>query len=248
MKPVDFSALSQKDLEEMRDAGDRIRECYRVLAKTDDNIVGELLKGAETFYEWNHYPDGDVYDRDSHSQYYYHAHAAGERPGEHGHFHAFLRPKGMPAGIEPAYVQDYGPPEDPDDALSHLVAISMDPKGFPIKLFTTNRWVTGEIWYAGSDVCRLLPYFAIEHAQPSWPVNVWITNMLVLFRPQIRQLVEARDVVVETWGRSHPSSNVFEDRGLEVTAESAIDVDRQLDAVGNALALRRGSRASRRVR
>ena len=129
----------------------------------------------------------------------------------------------MPAGIAPAYVPDYGPPEDPDDALSHLVAISMDPKGFPIKLFTTNRWLTGVIWYAGGDVCRLLPYFAIDHAQPSWPVNVWITNMLVLFRPQIRQLVEARDVVVETWERSHPSSNVFEDRGdISLSPDDAI--------------------------
>ena len=111
---VDFSVLPEQDLEAMRDAGERIGECYRVLAKTDDNIVGELLKGEGTFYEWNHYPDGDVYDRDSHSQYYYHAHAAGERRGEHGHFHAFLRPGGMPPGIAPAPVADYVPPDDPD--------------------------------------------------------------------------------------------------------------------------------------
>ena len=90
-------------------AGERVRECYRVLAKTDDNIVGELLKGAGTFYEWNHYPDGDVYDHDNHAQFYYHAHSAEERPGEHGHFHAFLRPKGMPAGVRPAPVPDSVP-------------------------------------------------------------------------------------------------------------------------------------------
>ena len=245
---VDFSVLPEQDLEAMRDAGERIGECYRVLAKTDDNIVGELLKGEGTFYEWNHYPDGDVYDRDSHSQYYYHAHAAGERRGEHGHFHAFLRPKGMPAGIAPAAVADYVPPDDPDDALSHLVAISMDPKGFPIKLFTTNRWVTGEVWYAGEDVCRLLPYFAVDHAQPSWPVNVWITNMLVLFRPQIRDLIRARDQAVARWMRQHPASNVFEDRSLEVTAETAVDVDWQIGAVDNALASRRGRRQGRQTR
>jgi hypothetical protein len=245
---VEFSTLAQPDLEAMRDAGARVRECYRVLARTDDNVVGELLKGQGTFYEWNHYPDGDVYDRHSHSQYYYHAHAAGERPGEHGHFHAFLRPQGMPTGIAPAIVPDYEPPEDPDDALSHLVAISMDPKGFPIKLFTTNRWVTGEVWYGGEDVCRLLPYFSVDHAQPSWPVNIWITNMLILFRPQIRELVRARDAAVAGWLRRRPSGNVFEDRALEVTAETAIDVDRQIGAIENALAMRRGSRQSRRIR
>jgi hypothetical protein len=245
---IDFSALPKQDLEAMHDAGERIRECYGVLAKTDDNIVGELLKEEGAFYEWNHYPVGDVYDRDSHSHYYYHAHAAGERPGEHGHFHAFLRPMGMPAGIAPAPVADYEPPDDPDDALSHLVAISMDPRGFPIKLFTTNRWVTGEVWYSGEDVCRFLPCFAIDHAQPSWPVNIWITNMLILFAPQIRMLIRDRDVAVAQWMRRRPSGNVFEDRDLEVAAETEIDVDWQIGAVRNALAVRHGGRQTRRTR
>jgi hypothetical protein len=234
--------VSPAELEEMREAGARICECYRILAKTGDNIVGELLKGVETFYEWNHYPDGDVYDHDSHSQYYYHAHPADERPGEHGHFHVFLRPEGMPPGVAPAKVPDFEAPEDPEDALSHLVAISMDAKGYPIKLFTTNRWVTGEVWYAGADVCRLLPYFDIDHAQPSWPVNIWVTNMVVLFRPQIRRLIEARDDVVAKWAHRHPSRNVYEDHELEVAAELTIDVDRQLAAVGSALGTLRGSR------
>ena len=219
----------------MRDAGELVRECYRILANTNDNIVGELLKGEETFYEWNHYPDGDVYDSNTHSQYYYHAHPAEERPGEHGHFHTFIRPKGMPADIKPAPVDDYEAPEDPDDALSHIVAISMDRKGFPIKLFTTNRWVTGEVWYTADDVCRLLEYFNMDHAQPSWPVNLWLTNMVILFRPQIRQLIHARDEAVAEWRMKHDDAGVFENRDLEVTAEFSIDVDRQLLAVQAAL-------------
>ncbi|MEM9683407.1 MAG: hypothetical protein AAF942_09090 [Pseudomonadota bacterium] len=236
MPDVDWAAVPEAELRGMQTAGERVRECYWVLAKTSDNIVGELLKGVETFYEWNHYPDGDVYDHESHGQFYYHAHPAEERPGEHGHFHTFLRPKGMPDGIAPAKVPDFEAPEDPDDALSHLVAVSMDPKGFPIKLFTTNRWVTGEIWYTGEDVTRLLPYFAIDHAQPSWPVNIWITNLLILFRPQIRQLIVERDAAVEKWAAEHPSESVFEDRDLEVASECAVDVDGQIDAVEKALA------------
>jgi len=236
---TDFKKLATDELEAMREAGAYIRECYRVLAKTNDNIVGEMIKGEETFYEWNHYPDGDVYDSETHAQFYYHAHPPEERPGEHGHFHTFLRPGGMPPDVRPAPVPDFEPPVDPDDALSHLVAISMDRKGFPVKLFTTNRWVTGEVWYAAGDVCRLLPRFNIDHAQPSWPVNIWITNMLVLFRPQIKTLIHARDRVVAAWQRSHLEENVYEDRGLEVAAEMAIDVDAQLVAVEKALAARR---------
>jgi hypothetical protein len=238
---VDWGAVSTEDLEAMRDAGERILEAHWVLAKTNDNIVGELLRGVETFYEWNHYPDGDVYDSESHSQYYYHAHPPDERPGEHGHFHVFLRPKGMPEGIAPAKVPDFEPPEDPDDALSHLVAISMDPKGFPVKLFTTNRWVTGEVWYAGADVCRLLPFFTIQHAQPSWPVNIWITNMLILFRPQIRSLIQARDEAVGAWVGDHPGENVYEARSLEVTSELSIDVEGQIETVRRVLAERGGN-------
>ena len=235
---TDFSKLATDELQAMQEAGAFVRECYRILARTDDNIVGELLKGEENFYEWNHYPDGDVYDQQTHSQYYYHAHPADERPGEHGHFHTFMRPDGMPPDVRPAPVADFEAPEDPDDALSHIIAISMDRKGFPIKLFTTNRWVTGEVWYTAGDVCRLLHLFDIDHAQPSWPVNLWVTNMLVLFRPQIKILIHARDRAVAQWAQSHPDENVYEDRALELVTEMVVDVDAQLVAVEQALAER----------
>ncbi len=235
---VDFDTLSDSELRAMRRAGEIVVDCHRVLAKTGDNIVGEILKDHGTFYEWDHYPPGDVYDFETHGQYYYHAHPPEERPGEHGHFHTFLRPKGMPPDVRPAPVPDFAMPEDEDDALSHLAAISMDARGFPIKLFTTNRWVTGEIWYSADDVCRMLERFEIDLAHPSWPVNLWITNMIVLFRPQIRLLLRRRDEVVEAWQRDHPESNVYEDRNLEVTSEVAISIDDQIRAIEDALARR----------
>ena len=227
--------LPRERLEDMRDAGDRVLECLRVLDATDDNIVGELIKNEEIFYEWNHYPDGDVYDQVSHSQFYYHAHPQEERSGEHGHFHAFMRPRGMPEGMKPAPVDDYKAPKDPDDSLSHLVAISMNPAGLPIKLFVTNRWVTGEIWYTADDVCRMLDSFSIDHAQPSWPVNLWVPSMVRLFDPQIRALVAARDAAVAAWREAHPGTNVFEDRDFEIAAGLAIDIDAQRDAITKAL-------------
>ena len=83
MKKID--TLPRESLEPMLAAGDEILECYRVLAKTGDNIVGELLRHQGTFYEWNHYPKGDIFDHATHSQYFYHAHVKGQRKGEHGH-------------------------------------------------------------------------------------------------------------------------------------------------------------------
>lgn len=234
--PTDFSSLDREALEIMAEAGQEIVEIYRILAKTSDNVVGELLRGQGTFYEWDHFPPGDVYDQESHSQYYYHAHPPEQRfPREHGHFHTFLRPKGMPPSLKPAKVPGLKLPDDPNDALSHLVAIAMDGQGFPFRLFTVNRWVTGEIWYDAAAVTAMLDHFKIDHARPSWPVNRWISAMLALFKPQILELVAMRDRTVESWGKSHPNGDVYEDRALEVTSFVDISIEQQVRAVGQAL-------------
>lgn len=237
---VDLDRLATEDLELMVEAGRQVVEIYRVLAKTGDNVVGELLRGYETFYEWDHYPKGDVYDRETHAQYYYHAHVVEQRfPNEHGHFHTFVRPKGMPPGIKPAEVPERVEKEDPNDELSHLIAIAMTSDGFPFRLFSTNRWVTGETWYRAKDVCVLLDYFEIDHAQPSWPANRWISAMIRLFKPQIAELLHARDRAVEDWARHRPGSDVFEDRDLEVTAYMEVSVEDQVRAISKALLKRR---------
>ncbi|MCG8508429.1 MAG: hypothetical protein MI741_04305, partial [Rhodospirillales bacterium] len=232
---IDFSAQTRGQLEAMVEAGHRIRECVRVLNKTKDNVVAEVLRHQGEFYEWDHYPKGDVYDWESHSQYYYHAHPIELRGGEHGHFHTFLRPKGMPEGVKPANVADFEAPAEANDALSHLVAFSMDGQGTPIRMFTTNRWVTGETWYTAEDVIQMLDRFEMDLAYPSWPVNIWISSMMRLFRPQIELLLRQRDQSVERWEAEHPGSNVYEDRELEITSMENISVDRQIAETEKAL-------------
>ncbi|NIA70203.1 hypothetical protein HBA54_16470 [Pelagibius litoralis] len=232
----DLKRLSSEELQAMAEAGREVAEVHRVLAKTSDNIVGELLKNNGTFYEWDHYPPGDVYDHETHGQYYYHAHAIDQRfEGEHGHFHTFVRPKGMPPGIKPAPVAGFMKPKDPNDALSHLIAISMTPGGLPFRIFTVNRWVTGEVWYSAKDVAVLLEYFKIDHTQPSWPVNRWVTAMVQLYRPQIIDLLEARDRKVALWQQQNPDGDVFEDRDLEVTSYLDVDPNVQIQSVAKIL-------------
>jgi len=220
----------------MAQAGAEVERAIAVLAKTGDNVVAEVLRDAKTFYEWEHYPPDDVYDRETHAQFYYHAHPPGERNfAEHGHFHTFLRPRGMPPGLTPARLADYKKPKDRNDALSHIVAISMDTGGRPVRLFTTNRWVTGETWYAARDVIKLIDRFVIGHAQPSWPTNIWITGMVRLFRPQIVALVRERDRAVAAWRARYPRRNVYEDHELEVTSMAPISIAAQIAAVRRAL-------------
>ncbi len=229
----DLSQLARSRLEEMAAAGDEILECYRVLQKAGANIVGEVLKGQGTFTEWNHYPEGDVYDSETHSQYYYHAHRGSEN--EHGHFHTFLRQPGMPPGVRRVRYRGKEKWPTGKDALSHLIAISMDAHGYPIRLFSTNRWVTGETWYAAKDVCAMLERFVIDHAYPSWPTNRWLGAMFRLFSPQIAALVEERDRSVASWREQHPDSDVFEDRELDVTSALDISVEAQIEKVRSAL-------------
>ena len=234
----DLASLPLAQLQTMQQAGLEILTCYRVLQKAGLNIVGEVLRDTlnkgETFYEFNHYPDDDVYDRESHAQYYYHAHRG--EVGEHGHFHTFLRPKGMPKGVAPITYPATDPWPEGDLALSHLVAIAMDSYGYPTNLFTVNRWVTAEAWYPAEQVIQMLGHFVIDHAFPSWPVNRWISAMFVLYRPHIEVLLKKRDEAVWAWADAHPGEDVFEDRALDVTSQLPISVEQTLLEIEQAIA------------
>jgi hypothetical protein len=217
----------------MAEAAGVIEDSYRVLAKANTNVVAQCLAHQGTFYELDHYPKGDVYDAEFHAQYYYHAHRA--ESGEHGHFHTFLRSKAMPPQARPVPYAGKAKRPTGGDALAHLVAISMNRPGFPIGLFTTNRWVTDETFYPANDVIDMLDRFRIDHTFPCLAVNRWITAVVDLFRPQIEALVTARDETVAQWAQARPDRDVYEDRNLEITSIIDIDADRQIAAVRAAL-------------
>ncbi len=232
----DLSSLSDADLIAMQHAGNDALICLAALGRGASNPVAKMLRGAGQFYEDNHYPDGDVYDAATASQYYYHAHRA--ETGEHGHFHTFIRAAGIPAHIQPALYSGSTSPPVGQDAICHLIAVSMDAAGLPVGLFTTNRWVTAETFYAARDVITVLPTFKIDHAEPCWATNRWLTAMLQLFRPQIENLLHQRDETIATWRAAHPDRDCFEDRELEVTSECVIDIDAQIAAIDHELAQR----------
>jgi len=232
----ELDSLSRTRLEAMRAAAAEIAECLRVLSKGGLNVVGEVLRGQSAFVEYDHYPDSDVFDPDTHSQYYYHAHRG--LAGEHGHFHTFMRAAGMPARAAPVAWEHAEPWPGGDEALAHLIAVSMDAFGLPIGLFAPNRWVAGDTWYDAEQVIRMLEEFRIDHANPSWPVNRWISAMFVLFRPHIEALLRERDRIIETWRDAHPGEDVLEMRELEVLAWMPISVDAALADVERVLARR----------
>ncbi len=217
-------AISDDDIISMKNAGKQIKEAYRLLDKAGINIVSEVLKGQGTFYEMEHYPQDDVYDSDSHSQYYYHNHRGLDN--EHGHFHTFLRAKAIPEHIKPS--DDFKRSESwplEEDAITHFISISMNAEGFPIGLFATNRWVTDQTWYSAENTIALLDRFEIDHAHPNLVVNQWLTAMLKLFKFHIAELLIHRDHVIADWAMNKPTIDALEDRKLEVTGYYPISVD-----------------------
>ena len=231
---VCLSALNSGELEDMQEAGAEILRCYKQLEKAGTNLVAQCLENQGTFYEFDHYPKGDVIDSETSGQYFYHSH----RPelGEHGHFHTFLRAGGIPKTCVPAPYGGEGQRPTGTEAIAHLVAISMDGPGFPVSLFTVNRWVTGETFYSAEDTIEMSRKFLIDHTYPCLAVNLWITAMTRLFRPQIEFLLRERDGTIARWADQNPGTDVYEDRDLVVTSIWKIDVPKQIAAVNKALA------------
>jgi hypothetical protein len=231
---ADLARLDDAETNALAAAARRVREIEADLAQRGGNVVARLLaEAADGFYEWDHYPDGDAYDPETESQYFYHAHAADQRfPGEHGHFHTFVRPQGLthllPDGDAP-----------PATALTHLIAVSIDTQGQPTRLFTTNRWVTAERWYPAATTVQLLPTFAMTGDTPAPEVNGWLTALLRLYRADIAALMTARDNRLANGG-GIVTEGALDDRTVEVTSLQEIDVPARGRAVEAEAARRTG--------
>jgi hypothetical protein len=113
-----------------------------------------------------------------------------------------------------------------------------------VALFTTNRWVTGEVWYRAEDLVRALDRFAFLPAMPESPetpvpsairaidiVSQWLAAALDVLRPHVAGLLETRDMTVMDWRRRRSrQQHVFEDRRLDVTSTVLIDFRSELRA------------------
>jgi hypothetical protein len=252
--------VSWGEIERMTAAAAFIRKITTDPTADRLNIVNEVMLGQPTIEDWRHYPEEDVFDPTSHAQYFYHTHTPGRRAGrEHGHFHIFLRAEGMPIGVAPLLLPELAvaaapppPPQAPPfrrgvrEEVSHLLAIAVDAQGTPVRLFTTNRWVTGETWYPAGDVIRMLDRFHVTEVGPSETLNQWLDAMLRLFRPQISELLRLRDRNVMAW-RRRKRTHVFDDPALEITSNLDVSLDAQLAFLDRMTSEGAARLASRRV-
>ena len=199
-------------------AGRSITRQLRLWEGQGTNAPARLLDGARGFVEWAHYPQPDMVDPGSGWKLYYHCHVRRDRlRDEHGHLHIFV-PAGPAADAAPLY--------------SHLIAISLDRQGLPIRLFTTNRWVTDEIWQTASALRSRLLRPRLRHAEPQ-DVGNWVENLLTIYREQIDALLVARDRRLADDPRRDPVARQNDFR-LRIPSQQRVALLHQLAQIGAA--------------
>jgi hypothetical protein len=153
-------------------------------------------------------PGDDVVDQITGARFYYHAHDPSEwHLDEHGHFHLFVA-------------------SDAEPGFAHLVAVSMAPDGRPVRLFTTNEWVTGEALVPADALLAGLPdRFEINRARPSWLVGRWLTCLVMLTLPRIEWLLRERDRALAAPSGDWPDADVRQDRERHRLSELSLDLD-----------------------
>lgn len=193
------------------------------------NILHYTLYKKRKHKRYQHYPKDDRIDRNTGAQYFYHCHREDFDTTEHGHFHCFLRYKHIPQRIKPIPLADWD--RYIDNPMTHLVAISMNQLGMPIRLFTVNRWVTSDIWYDAKHAPSFIRRFQMLTApDPYWqPLDKWVDGILHLFLPQIAWLYLQRDRIMAQHQALHPEDNIYLKQDIEEISSIDIDLKQQIE-------------------
>lgn len=178
-------------------------------AQSGRTLNEAALCGARDFIEWQHYPANDLIDEQTGYEFYYHAHSADEMPnGEHGHFHVIKRE---------------------GERFHHLVGIALNQKGLPVRLFTTNQWVTGENIESYDLVMKSIKGFHMATKGRMAPVSKWVGALLQLFAAEIELLLEERDLRIKKLAADHGNLEAaLNSRRHHVLSECQIDLISQL--------------------
>jgi hypothetical protein len=186
----------------LTEAQENLLAVHMHYAQRGQNLAGAALMGAKSFVSWVHYPLSDVKDIQHRSRFYYHAHDAQDMvTGEHGHFHVFVDPQNRLDG----------------QGLLHVVGISLNGFGEPIRLFTTNQWVTGEAFQPANQMSEWVDKFCIQTKGRLAPLGRWLTALVALYKQEIVQLLKERDRVLQ----AHPQglTQALADRSLHFTSQ-----------------------------
>lgn len=206
--------LTPQERSDLYASGLEVLESTQSLLQQGKTVISEII-GQAAYVEWEHYPKRDAKSRHG-ALFYYHAHAASQRmPREHGHFHVFATND-----------RDECPS---DQRYTHIAGLSVDDRGMPLRVFTTNQWVTAECWEDAERVCAFARQTVLREAKPH-KVGRWLDAVFAFFRPQIDLVVHLRDARVKTLqdrGRTH----LLDDRRTHILSQCHIDFSTQILAL-----------------
>lgn len=195
-------------------AGVKALQTTQSLLLQGKTVISEIV-GKTPYVEWEHYPKRDAKSHAG-ALFYYHAHAAAQRmPGEHGHFHVFAP---NPSAHCPA-----------EQRYTHIAGLSVDAHGMPLRVFTTNQWVTAECWEDADRVCALARQTTLREARPH-KVGQWLDAVFALFRPQLDLIAHLRDARVQAL-RERGRTHLLEDRRTHILSQCRIDFSTQIHAL-----------------
>lgn len=194
----------RREIGALQRAGAELLDVIEALQRKGRNVITELLPEGQRLQLWDHLPADDAFDVVKGYRWYYHAHPLAGGGDEHGHFHVFDAVRG---------------------GYTHLVAISVAPDGLPRRAFTTNRWVTNEVWAPAARVLRRMRGFTMQHPSGLALVHRWLAALFALFRPQLERLLGERDRRVAVALKTRP--DLFEDRRTSLLSQCRLDVSRQ---------------------
>lgn len=200
------------------------RHAERIARMVDDSAQGQrapwlhaLIGKRQRLPDLAHFPVDDVIDRRSGAQFFLHTHDG----ATHGfaHIHCFVRLPGASFGA------------DRDTVMTHIVAVSVDPCGWPRELLAVNQWVTDEAWQPAGATVALIDRFDFAARSAHARAGRWLASVLQVHRPEIEHVLKLRDQRLQRALDRHPNRNVLTDRRMEVLASQRIDLKQRLAAL-----------------
>ena len=185
----------------------RLVECMNEMGDEQTNAVLLSLEGARSVKPFQRYPETPYYFGSRHWRAYYHCHDSAEKlEGEHGHFHFYTRSN---AAAE----------------WCHVVAMGMNDLGQPVRLFTTNLWVTGGGWFAAEKLEKQSAFLGDDRDLTL--ATEWIRFVLILFQREINALLLERDRTIERQFGENTQS-CYADREIYCLSSSQINLNKRL--------------------
>jgi len=230
-----MNPMSASTLERMEDAAESLLQCYVELSATGTHVLAEILDGSSP-RQWDHYPHDDVVDAVIGYQFFYHSHSPRDRDAlmEHGHLHVFARTdvhaKAIESDTETDFLCQLNGEEPADARTINLLCVALDAKGLPNRLFTVNRWVTGDHLASATATRRLVNGFHVRSERYRLITN-WLQALLHLFQPQVEQLLIERDRRLLKLAAGRIAAGLLEDESVEILSSIDIDIDQQIQSL-----------------